>query len=411
MFNRPAAKERAKAAFKKNYWMCVLAALVLTFAIGGKASGANNFTNGFSDGTASSYDSYYEYSDTYGYSSTLTTVAVIGALILGLIALAADIFAFGPLEVGGRRFFAMNAYDSPSAKECGYSFSKENYMNIVKVMFMKKLFVFLWSLLFVIPGIIKNYEYKFVTYYLADDPTISYQEALDRSKAAMNGHKMEAFVLDLSFWGWYLLSICTCGILSIFYVNPYVFATDAEFYYAITGSAPIGGRRGFNQQYGGQNFGSQQYGGQDYGSQQYGGQNYGSQQYGGQNYVDPNYQQGYQQYGGQNFGNQQYGGQNYGGQQYGGQAYGAQDYGNQQYGDQNFGNQQYGGQDYGSQQYGGQAYGAQDYGNQQYGGQNYGGQQYGGNGYVSGDEPLFGNQQNSQQFGNQSDNYNPFNNQ
>ena len=72
-----------------------------------------------------------------------------------------------------------------------------------------------------------------VPYILAENPNVEATEALKMSREMMQGNKWNAFVLDLSFLGWILLTICTCGILGIFYVNPYIYATDAELYQAI----------------------------------------------------------------------------------------------------------------------------------------------------------------------------------
>ena len=83
------------------------------------------------------------------------------------------------------------------------------------------------------PGIIKAYEYRMIPYILAENPDIDTKEAFARSKEMMTGNKWDAFVLDLSFLGWILLSVCTCGILAIFWVNPYMYMTDAELYVAL----------------------------------------------------------------------------------------------------------------------------------------------------------------------------------
>ena len=85
-------------------------------------------------------------------------------------------------------------------------------------------------LLFIIPGIVKSYEYMMIPYLLAEHPEMTRQEAFAESKQMMDGEKMEAFIMDLSFLGWYLLSAVTCGLLAIFYVNPYVQASFAEMY-------------------------------------------------------------------------------------------------------------------------------------------------------------------------------------
>lgn len=92
-----------------------------------------------------------------------------------------------------------------------------------------KVFTFLWSLLFVIPGIIKNYAYAMSFYILADNPELTAREALSKSKEMMNGHKFDLFVLNLSFIGWILLSVITLGI-GFIYVIPYMSSTTANFY-------------------------------------------------------------------------------------------------------------------------------------------------------------------------------------
>ena len=100
-------------------------------------------------------------------------------------------------------------------------------------MFLRNLFVALWSLLLVIPGIIKLYSYRLVPYILKEHPEISGTQVITISRQMMNGHKWNTFVLDLSFIGWMLLSALTFGILHLFYVGPYMQATDAELYEAV----------------------------------------------------------------------------------------------------------------------------------------------------------------------------------
>ena len=97
---------------------------------------------------------------------------------------------------------------------------------------MTNVFVFLWSLLLVIPGIIKSFAYSMAPYILAENPELTASEALNKSKEMMNGHKLDLFVLQLSFFWWYLLGSITFGIAYI-YELPYVSATIANFYNSI----------------------------------------------------------------------------------------------------------------------------------------------------------------------------------
>lgn len=94
------------------------------------------------------------------------------------------------------------------------------------------IFTFLWTCLLIIPGIIKQYSYSMAFYILADNPELTAREALSKSKEMMNGHKWDLFVLQISFFWWYLLSGITLGIASI-YVVPYISETTANFYNSI----------------------------------------------------------------------------------------------------------------------------------------------------------------------------------
>lgn len=106
--------------------------------------------------------------------------------------------------------------------------------------FLQGLFVALWSLLLVIPGIVKSLSYSMAYYVMADHPEMTARQALKESMRLMDGHKMELFALYLSFIGWLLLSYVTLG-LSLFYVVPYMSATVANFYNSI--KQPVSGYR------------------------------------------------------------------------------------------------------------------------------------------------------------------------
>ena len=108
----------------------------------------------------------------------------------------------------------------------------DDFFSAFKVTLLVGLYTFLWSLLFIIPGIVKGYSYSMAMYVLADNKGKSAKECIAESKAMTNGHKMELFVLDLSFIGWYLLSALTCG-LALLYLVPLLNATHANVYETI----------------------------------------------------------------------------------------------------------------------------------------------------------------------------------
>ena len=98
---------------------------------------------------------------------------------------------------------------------------------------LRNVFVILGVILIINPGLIKSYQYRMVPYILSEKPELGPKEALDYSKKMMEGHKLNAFIYDLSFIGRILLSMCTLGIVGIFFANPYKYASDAELYLAI----------------------------------------------------------------------------------------------------------------------------------------------------------------------------------
>ena len=135
-----------------------------------------------------------------------------------------------PLQVGASRFFLESrpGYKAPFQR-IGHGFV-ENYGNVFLTGLFKWLFTLLWSLLFLIPGIVRSFGYFAVPYLLAENPNLKPQRALQLSLQMTRGYKWDLFVLNLSFLGWFLLSGISFNIAGIFYVNPYYQATLAEAY-------------------------------------------------------------------------------------------------------------------------------------------------------------------------------------
>ncbi len=121
----------------------------------------------------------------------------------------------------------------PSLDYIAYGFN--DLWSAVKVSFFTGLFTVLWSMLFIIPGIIKAISYSQAMYILAENKGMPALEAISKSKEMMKGHKMEYFVLGLSFLGWTYLGIFTLGIAYI-WVIPYMNATYANYYNKLKGN-------------------------------------------------------------------------------------------------------------------------------------------------------------------------------
>ena len=105
----------------------------------------------------------------------------------------------------------------------------KNFGKSIGLFFWQLLWVFLWTLLFIIPGIIKSYSYCMSFYILVDHPEITVREALNESKRMTQGHKIDLFILQLSFIGWGILATLTFGI-GYFWLIPYMQVTMANTY-------------------------------------------------------------------------------------------------------------------------------------------------------------------------------------
>lgn len=108
------------------------------------------------------------------------------------------------------------------------------FLKVVGLAIVQFIFIALWTLLLIIPGIIKSFSYLLTFYILRDEPSIGILEAITRSRQLMDGHKMEAFLLFLSFIGWALLVIVTLG-LAVLWVGPYFSVTLVKFYDRVRG--------------------------------------------------------------------------------------------------------------------------------------------------------------------------------
>lgn len=151
----------------------------------------------------------------------LGLIPVVGELIATIVVTPA--FALSTIQI----FLSVTAGNKPEVKDAFGGFS--DFWAAFKVTFLTGLYTFLWSLLFVIPGIIKAFSYSMAMYVLAENKGMSARECIKASKAMTDGHKWELFVLDLSFFGWALLVTITFGIASI-WVIPYMHATLVNVY-------------------------------------------------------------------------------------------------------------------------------------------------------------------------------------
>ena len=149
--------------------------------------------------------------------------------ILHLIGLVLFILAL-PLTWGYQTLFlgAVRGGDA-TAKDMFEGYNKELFSRVLTTTLLYYVYVFLWSLLLLIPGCIKAYSYAMTPYILKDNPEMKNNAAIEESMRMMDGHKLELFLLDLSFIGWALLSLLTCGI-GFLWLTPYMNMARVNFY-------------------------------------------------------------------------------------------------------------------------------------------------------------------------------------
>ena len=165
----------------------------------------------------------------------MDNVMATGALVLNglviassIIDLLISIFVNNAVTVGLCNYFIKNTDSKPSFKDA-FSGFKVKYGRNTGTLLLVAVKTVLWTCLFIVPGIIKSFEYAIIPYILADDAEISSKDAFKKAKEMMNGNKWRLFKLEFSFIGWFALCVLTLGI-GTFFLIPYVSAAAAEFY-------------------------------------------------------------------------------------------------------------------------------------------------------------------------------------
>lgn len=236
MWTRQLLKENGKIAFKRNYWTCV-AVSAIAMLLGSSVSGT-----GLNFNLESSQESSNGISFSGGVSQYLIYLVGAATLVALVISLCVTILVSNVVTVGCSRYFLENREHRTEVGQIFYGFKDGRYGTNVWIMFLKSLYIFGWTLLFIIPGFVKAYSYLMVPYILAENSDLDKDRVFEMSRDMMDGHKMEAFVLEMSFLGWSLLGAFTFGILNVLYVNPYIYATMAEFYSAVKAEAIQNGK-------------------------------------------------------------------------------------------------------------------------------------------------------------------------
>ncbi|WP_214878499.1 DUF975 family protein [Exiguobacterium sp. ERU653] len=200
-------KQHARQALKGKWWL--MAGLALLFLI----------INGIPQWFAPEMD----VNSPEPFTSTDLTLSFVSNVLQILIA---------PLAIGWS-WLALNVSRGNGASlSTMFKPFQMRYVKHVITSFVMGVFLVLWTLLLVVPGIIKAFSYSLTPYILRDQPELSALESITESRRLMDGHKMEAFMLFLSFFGWFLVGLLTLGI-GFFFIGPYFSTTYATFYDSI----------------------------------------------------------------------------------------------------------------------------------------------------------------------------------
>ena len=242
-WSRKELKTNAKAALKRSFWKDLLAIILVDLIACAVAYCAFLVVNAC---TGNAFDPKEMIKvDTSGAAGAQISFQIDAeaagpaARIYNIVNDLLTFFVMVPLAIGLIRFFQVSRSGKASFAELFVPFKK--VLRIAIIMAWLAIKVILWSLLLIVPGIIKAFEYSMVPYILAENPSIKSKRAFQISKAMTKGNKWHIFVLGLSFILWMIGVVFTCGLLAI-YVSPYQQATFVEAYYKMKAKALADGK-------------------------------------------------------------------------------------------------------------------------------------------------------------------------
>ena len=174
------------------------------------------------------FDNLNKIFELFGLDSLISNELITFVSIVGFFSSIVYIFVMGPFTLS-EHYVYLNVAKNNYIEVVDSFYGFKDYWASVKLYFLMTIYTFLWSMLFLIPGIIKGYAYSMAPYILAENPGMSARECIKKSVEITTGNKANLFFLDLSFIGWNILVLLTGGILGIWIV-PYYKASKAHAY-------------------------------------------------------------------------------------------------------------------------------------------------------------------------------------
>lgn len=222
-------REKAREALNGKWGLAVGTGFVATLM--GAYTALDNSTGGGSSGRSD--ESNEALAQTIARNFSMETIMLISAILLAvgvamIVVGTVWLIISGPTSVGYAKF-NLNLVDNnlPQFRDLFWGF---NYFGkTVAMQLLRILYIFLWTLCFIIPGLIAQFKYALAPYLMAENPEMSPNEAISESKRLMDGEKWRLFCLEFSFIGWYFLCLLTLGI-GFLWLRPYKEAAYAAFY-------------------------------------------------------------------------------------------------------------------------------------------------------------------------------------
>ena len=221
-------RQKAREVLKGKWGIAVLAGLLASLLCGTTSSGVNfDFNINTSDIQSIDVEQLIQNLIPQPFRGVLVG-GVLAVLAIGLV-FAAVYYVIGSVVGVGYAQFNLDLHDQNNPA-IGTMFSRFSMWKTTAVTrLLRDVYVLLWSLLLIIPGIVASYSYSMAEFILAENPGLKPKEALARSKELMHGNKWRLYCLHLSFIGWALLSLLTLGI-GVLWLVPYQQASVAAFY-------------------------------------------------------------------------------------------------------------------------------------------------------------------------------------
>lgn len=245
-------RQSAREALRGKWGLAVITG-ILAGILGASIHGGGGFSfdvsglNNSEIETEINFPADFDFQNLPGFEEILPSVepafgAIMGIVFAVVLAIGLVVgiafFILGSIVTPGYAKFNLNLIDGENA-DVGDLFKYFKYWkNVVLANLLRSVYIFLWSLLCFIPGIIATYTYAMVPYIMAENPDLTAHEACEKSKEMMDGNRLRLFCLTFSFIGWSLLCALTCGIGNIV-LTPYIEASVADFYREISDTRPI----------------------------------------------------------------------------------------------------------------------------------------------------------------------------